>query len=249
MDNDPKIQESVETPATSLVEEKTTENNVSQDVNEVSSSSPQETKVSQEEESWENLKGSTQERIKQILHERDEYREKLSRQAQEDATRVSQYTTTPQQSQSNYSQDEVDKAIDTLKNRGKFATVEDMNALFYVIQKDKDFDRLESKYSGVDGLPKFDRQEVDDYMKRKNIGNPEAAFRDMYFDEFIDARKVSQRKGVYTEKPSAPSSTKEEPLTAETLREKLAGPKGQQYYDKLVKNPAEFDKIIQQLSQ
>lgn len=242
-------QESVETPVTSSVEQKTPEAEVSEiDVNEVSSSQPQETFISEEEakwaKEWVSLKGSTQDRIKEIIQERDEAKEKVAQIqiAQQDYQRVSQAPVQP------ISNDEIDQAINTLKSRG-VVTKEDLDILFYQIKREKDFERLESKYDGSDGLPKFDKQEVDDYMKRKSIWEPEAAFRNMYFDEFMDARKISQRKGIYTEKPTASSSQKEEPLTIETLREKLRGPKGREYYEKLVKNPVEFDKIIQQLSQ
>ena len=240
-------QETVETPATSQVEEKTPETEVSEtDVNEVSSSKPQETFISEEEakwaKEWVDLKGSTQDRIKQILEERDEARERTTRQAQEDANRVTPPTQAP------VGNDEIDQAIGTLKSRG-VVTKDDLDNLFYQIKREKDHERLESKYDGSDGLPKYGRQEVNDYMQRKSIWDPEAAFRDMYFDELMDARKVSVKKGVYTEKPSAPSSQKEEPLTAESFQEKLKGPKGREYLEKLSRDPEKFDKIIQQLSQ
>lgn len=60
---------------------------------------------------------------------------------------------------------------------------------------------LEKKYSGADGSPKFDRNEVLLAMKEPGNNNfdPESKFREMHFDDFVDAAiKGALKKNVGT---------------------------------------------------
>ena len=235
MDN-PITEEKAETPQASPAEEKTPE--VTESENVVASNPPQETQTTEEEAAWNSLKGSTQERIKQILHERDDAREKVAQPTQNQVTQP----TYPAQA----SDDEVIQAANILKTKGNLVSRDELDALVWTLDKEKKHERLADKYSGSDGIsPKYDRSEVEDYMNRKKIWDPEVAFRDMYFDEFTDQKKT-QKKQVYTEKPTA-TAGRDEPLTLESFRSKLKNDPA--YYDKLVKNRDQFDKIIEQLTQ
>ena len=224
------------------------------DVNDVkTTSSKSDDQKTSEETACESLKGTTQDRIKQLIHERDEYKSQMT-QAQQDKQWVDQ--TYQLKSQTVESSDEIDRAVITLKEKGKFATQDDLYALLNQVKMERDHDRLESKYDGQEGLPKYDRSEVRDYMDKKAklgyyIGDPEAAFRDMYFDEFIDAgKKQLKKKPAYTtEKPTASSQTsRNEPTTLESLRAELQSPSGREKYAKLMQNPQKFDALLQQLS-
>lgn len=233
MDN-PIDEKTAATSQTSPVEEKTPE--VTEKENVVASAPPQAQQTTEEEAAWNSLKGGTQERIKQILHERDELRSKVTQ----------PQVQTPQPTYpTQASDDEVMQAANILKSKANFVTRDDLDALAWTLDKEKKHERLSGKYSGSDGLPKYDRQEVEDYMNRKKIWDPEVAFRDMYFDEFVDSGKT-HKKQVYTEKPTA-TAGRDEPLTLESFRAKLkADPT---YYDKLMKNPDKLDALMKQLTQ
>lgn len=241
-------QEMAETLADSSSEQKTPEIKVSEPVNQTESQTSQET-LSPEEADWNNLKGTTQDRIKQLIRERDDLKNKNS---QTDYSQFSQPVPPP--SEATVAPEEVRKAADTLRTYGGMASKEDLQNLLWQVETARSHERLETKYDGRDGLPKYDKQEVEDYMNRKAregkpIWDPEAAFRDMYFDEFVDAKRISQRRGTYSEKPASPSSTgREEPLTLESLKEKLSGPNGREFYEKLAKNPEQMNHIISELT-
>ena len=237
-DTNDVTQENAVTPPASSTEQKTPEVT---EIENVVASKPTQERFTPEEAAWNELKGTTQERIKQILRERDDLRQKTVTQAQLDAQRV-----TPAKPTAN--QDEIREAANILRDQGKLASQDDLNALMFQIRMDEKHERLADKYSGSGGMPKYDRTEVEDYMKRKSIWDPEAAFHDMYFDEFTDAKRIAKKSGVYTEKPIA-GQGKEEPLSAETLREKLTGPKGREFYESLAKDPEKFDELLRQLSE
>lgn len=63
---------------------------------------------------------------------------------------------------------------------------------------DSSLNNLEGKYAGkgdYSEIPKFDRVEVLDYMRRTNIGDPEVAFEQLHKGDFIDYyAKQSQKK-------------------------------------------------------
>lgn len=250
MDTQSTTQESADTLATSHVEEKTPESILSETGEKLEESPTQETKeLSADEEQvakeWLTLSGSTQDRIKQLLRERNEARAKAEQtytaQVQADASRVAGPT-------ADVGDDEIRKAVETLKTKGGMVTKDELYGMWNQVMQEREHDRLESKYSGSDGLPRYDREEVKDYMSRKQIWNPEAAFRDMYFDELSDRQRVDKRRKVITEKPSASATGHEEPITLETFREKLQGPEGRKVYEKLAKNPEKLEALIKQLT-
>lgn len=240
MDN-PINGETADTLQASPAEQQTPE--VTENENAVVASQPPQTQTATEEEAaWNSLKGSTQDRIKAILHERDELRNKVSVQTPVQMA-VQQPTYAPTQA----SDDEVMQAANILKSKAGFVTQDQLDALSWTLDKEKRHERLGEKYSGTNGLPKYDRQEVEDHMNRTKIWDPEAAFQNMYFDEFVDNRKT-QKKQVYTEKPQAPSG-RDETLTVESLRAQLSGPDKMKVYEKYAKNPEQFDALLKQLTQ
>lgn len=229
-------QEREETPAESPAEEKTSENEIAETVEE-SATQPQ----SEEEVAWNNLSGKSQDRFRKMIEERDRVKEELDRlqnlraeQAQKDYQAVS----TPDQ--------EVQQAIYRLR-QGGMATQEDVQTIANQIRKDQIHSKLELKYSGGK-LPEYDKVVVEDYAKRHGFGdNYEAAFKDMYFDEFVDQERRRRRTTSPTSaKPTA--STKEEPMTVDKMRQMFReDPQGA--YTKLVsKDPRAFDKLLKELS-
>ncbi len=238
MDDKQNPQESVETPKTSPVEKQTPD--------ESKSVSGESQPAEGSEEEADNVHSGAQARIRKLIQERDDAYNKLAKQAQVDYGSVAQ-PTYQAPAPANPTAD-VDQAYDTLRQRG-MATTQEVNAMMAQIMRNQSHTQLESEHNGSDGLPKYDRTEVEDHMKRENIGNPRAAFRDMYYDEHMDAQRVTKKRKTYSEKPSAPASNREQPETAESFRTKLSGPKGREYYEKLRKNPEAMDALVKQLSQ
>lgn len=223
--------ESAETLETSPVKETTPE---------------EETKVepTEEEVEWSSLKGGTQERIREILKERNELRQKVTTQAQEDLHKVE----TPTREVA--TDDEVQAALNKLKEHGVVTKDELEKAIGDITARQETnriHDNLEKEFDGKDGKPKYVREEVEDYARKNNIWNLRAAYRDMYFDELADARQVNNKKRTVTEKPSSP--TRSEPETLATLRAKLRGPNARAEYEKLAKNPQALDELLQQLAE
>lgn len=234
------------TPAESPTENQATEEAAAESVTENSQTQPVVT--TPEEEAFNSLSGSAQDRFRTIIQERNEARNQLTRQAQQDDQKLQ-----PPAGNQGYAptgEDDVQRAVDTLKQRG-MVTRDELDNLYWTIQGTREHEKLESEYDGSEGKPKYVREEVEDYASRKGMGNNyRAAFRDMYFDELADARRTRTKKRVYSEKPRASTSgSRQEPLTLESFRKKLASPKGREYYEKLRQNPEELNKLLQSFNE
>lgn len=230
-ENKPK-EESTETLPDSPSEEKTAD--VIDDNAEDSSTEQTPDEVEAE---WKSLSGKSQDRVRSLVERARRAEELLEAErtrkaaiAQDDNARVT----------TDY---EVQEAIRRLRANG-VPTIEDVKGLLSQVKEDQAHNSLMNRYDGSKGLPKYDRLEVEDYAKTHGFGNNyEAAYKDMYFDEFVDAARREKRHGVSI-KPSAP--IKEEPMTLEKLRAELRKPGG---YEKLVaKDPQAFDKLVTQLT-
>lgn len=156
------------------------------------------------------------------------------------------------QNQNQYGSDEVERAYRVLHDRG-MATTEDLERLAVRMKWDRMHDQNERRYNKRGNrYPEYNREEVEEYARTHNIGDPNAAYRDMYFDEILDAVKSDNRgrpsgSGSKTEKPSRPSNSQKEPLTLDGFKEKLREDPG--FYDKLAEDPARFDAMLSDLSE
>jgi hypothetical protein len=92
------------------------------------------------------------------------------------------------------------------------------------------FEDLQDKFTGKDGRPKFDQDEMVAYMERTRMTDPELAYKTKYADELAEFRAqriieekypqlVTSRKGAEDKKPKVPAITSEN--LAERIREKL----------------------------
>lgn len=190
---------------------------------------------------WDSLKGSTQDRIKQLIQERDDskrkYEEALLNKANDSFNQSQDSNKEVEQTSAEFQQ-----AVKNLEKVGKFVTEEKLQQLLQPkldrLTLDRAHDKLEDKYQGSTTLPKYIREEVEDYAKKKGIWDLDVAFKDMYHDEFLDY-EIAQRSGEvkktpYTEKPKTSSATKEEPMNLDYIKKKLAGPKAEamSFYEK-----------------
>lgn len=226
-------EESAETLPDSPSEEETPE--TEQDDN-VEESSPQ-PETDEMEAEWKALSGKSQDRVRTLVE-----RAKRAEGALE-AEQARKAALAEQDNRTVSTDYEVQEAIRRLRAAG-IPTTDDVKALLGQVREDQAHSGLANRYDGSKGLPKYDRLEVEDYAKTHGFGgNYEAAYKDLYFDEFVDAARREKRRGTSL-KPTAP--VKEEPMTLEKLRAELRKPGG---YEKLVaKDPAAFDKLVTQLT-
>jgi hypothetical protein len=183
--------------------------------------------LSSEEVEFSSLRGSTQDRIRDLIKEREEWKRKAQ---EKETVKVEpniiegKKTFTPEQS----------TAIEKLRSFG-IVTKEDLQAVKDQMVLDSEYSRLETAYGGQDGRPKFDRMEVEDYMRKSGIYNPEKAYKDMYEEELFDWRvkNMSRKKTPnFSSKPQSQSTFREEPMSVESIRERLKTSEGREWYEK-----------------
>lgn len=210
----------------------------------------QDTVPSQEELEWSKLRGNAQQRFVHVLKERDELRKRID----EIQSNQIQYVPPvppiqPKAVDPDIVTDEQKLAVQRMKEKYGFATQEDIEAerqgLLGQLQKmqdnillDTEYNRLETMYDGRDGRPAFDRTEIEDHMRKTGIYNPEKAFDDLYKDELFDWKMSrhgktdpTERKQSFSERPSAMTATKSEPLTKESLKERLSKSDGREWWE------------------
>jgi len=103
---------------------------------------------------------------------------------------------------------------------------------------------LSQKYSGKDGYPKFDSEEVNAYAKKNGFGNNyEAAYNDLHRDAIIrvEAKKLNQDPKVPTSE--SPASQGERSITQEGLTPEQVANMSDEEYEK------NREKILQGLKQ
>lgn len=122
---------------------------------------------------------------------------------QEEAQRLASMTPDEQAQQQ-----QLEVAKETLKKLG-FVTKEEQER---ILQEEKaanmfisECNRLEGKYDGKDGMPKFVATEVAAFMdelasKGQYISDPETAYKLKYIDQIAEAKAKQQRSSTYSEK-------------------------------------------------
>lgn len=206
---------------------------------------------SPEEVEFGKLSGNTQERIRKLVQR--------ARDAEEKATMAQSQQYVPP-APINYQSPDNQAAINALENAGvatdRKVDAKLRNSLNQVMWEFEQ-SRLESKYTGVDGEPKYDRTEVEDYIRH----NPQLAgysaedvFRyKMFPDEFTEAevkkRGSSPQGGSRTLRPTK-SSVHEETLTPEYIAEmtdinKVGKDAATRFYDE---HKDEIDKVLKNMT-
>lgn len=205
------------------------------------SSHPTEQKptVSEEEQEWSSLKGTTQDRVRQVVQEKNEYKAKLSsmeEKLKELEGKISTATTTvpPAPTVDGELSPEQQKAIATLEKFG-IVTEKKLQAYKDSILIENTYKELEGKYSGEDGKPAFNRSAIEKHMQSTGIYNPEKAYEDLYKEELFDLKMKERTSGgqSYTARPSGVGGQRGgEQLTAKSLAERLRKPDGRQWWEK-----------------
>jgi hypothetical protein len=171
--------------------------------------------------------------LKEIKAERDKRHELESKMAELEAKMEASSTN------SNRNDDELELAVDRLApilQKKGFITSQQKDEEDRANQYAKDLKDLSGRYDGNDGRPVFDAVEVANYAKSKGIFDLEAAYRNMHWKELVDwEKKQDGSDNVETERPNSSSQSKpgeRVKLTQEFLKERMAQPDGQQWYEK-----------------
>lgn len=106
--------------------------------------------------------------------------------------------------------------------------------------------KLEREINSKKGYPAYDRAEVEAHMKEKQIYDPRASYRDLYYDEIVavEATKNNKSKTVKTE-GTASRIGASSPWTRESLQARLRQPDGLEFFRK---NKEKILKMQSQLS-
>lgn len=170
-------------------------------------------------------------RFKDVLNERNTFRsenENLRKELEETKNqivdrqeRTGELELTPEEQAS---LDRIDKG---LRARG-FVTESELQ----VQQNTETLRRLGERYTGKDGLPKFDRADIVAHAKKNGFGNNfEAAYRDMHFDAIVDHEAKAREKAPQPptgEKPSRSAADGQGP-TKKLTRAEIAEMSDEEY--------------------
>jgi hypothetical protein len=134
---------------------------------------------------------------------------------------------------------EVQKAIEFLKDQGFVTKTELDKERQY--QEDRaaltaEHTKLAQNYSGADGRPKYDSDEVEKYMKSHGIYDPEVAYKAMHETELFDWKlkkaESDRKKRPFSEKPGSPGGDRgNQAITREKIAEWLKTPEGRAKYE------------------
>lgn len=188
--------------------------------------------ASAEEVAWSELKGPTQDRIKSILKERDQWKYEAERRVQ---SQVPQYQTPSV----NPVSPDVQNAVAQLSNVGiaTDAKVDEKinqslgNLIYNFTLKD-----LETKYDGSDGLPKFDRTEYQDFVNKNpqyQTYDPKDVYEKMYSEELLDAKLKARGNPTPSRSNSLkPAKTviREEQWSPDWIESRMKQPDGMEWY-------------------
>lgn len=207
-----------------------------EETQETASESQGETTEGLSEEERQHLSERTQGRIRQLIKERNEERD-AREETEQRLERLEQQAGVPArggraQERSTQGRDPtLQRAKKRLKDAG-FITKDDFQQLQDSLVLQREYDKLQAKYDGSDGRPKFDPVEVEDYMKRSGNYNPEDAYTALYHEELVNAAKreaVKSSQGTYSESPDASPSPESRAKKGALSREDIANMSPKEY--------------------
>ncbi len=195
-----------------------------------------------EEVEFNSLSGNTQERIRELIRQKNEALQN------QQVAYVPPAPTTPDNP-------DVQEAVRKLNQVG-IATKDDVNKTveekLNQIRWDQEMSRLEGSFNGQDGTPQFNRVEVEDYIRThpQFMGyTPEDVFKfKMFPDDFMGARQPQTKRSstLRPSKPAAPSAG----LTVEEIADKTNfakyGPAALEWQEE---HKTEIDKVLGRMEQ
>lgn len=116
-----------------------------------------------------------------------------------------------------------------LKSRSSFVTKDELDAE----RRGLILQRLEDKWNGTNGYPKFDGLDVVTYARKNGFGdNYEKAYRDMHYDAFvqIEAKKIAKSQEIPTSE--SPTAGDRSSVLGDVTPEKIKDMSLQEWYEK-----------------
>ena len=134
---------------------------------------------------------------------------------------------------------EVQRALDFLKESG-FTTKEELSKMIQEIEDRRILDqthlRLEDRYDGEDGRPKYDKPRVEQYMRENGIYNPEVAYKAMHESELLDwhlkTAEGDRKKKPYVQLEGTSVGRKDNTITREKIAKSQLTPEGRSWYER-----------------
>jgi hypothetical protein len=93
-------------------------------------------------------------------------------------------------------------------------------------QVSQELSRLETKYDGKNGLPKFDRQKVVNFALDRRLADPEVAYKTLYEKEYLNwhiQQATNKSKGVKTESSDGSGGQSVGPANQDLMSEAMKG--------------------------
>jgi hypothetical protein len=93
-------------------------------------------------------------------------------------------------------------------------------------QVSQELSRLETKYDGKNGLPKFDRQKVVNFALDRRLADPEVAYKTLYEKEYLNwhiQNAGDKSKGVKTESSDGSGASSDGPANEDLMKEAMKG--------------------------
>lgn len=191
---------------------------------------------SPEEVEFNALKGGTQDRVKTILQERDQWKAEAER--RDAFIRTNQGFTQPpvktdsSDPQTKIALEQVDRAGVATKDWAEQKINQGLGQVIYNME----LKNLESRLDGSNGTPKFDRTEYQDFVNRNpkyQNYDPEDVYNIIYSEELMDAklkaRGIVTQPGNATLKPTS-TTVREEQWTPESVEARLKQADGPDWY-------------------
>lgn len=135
---------------------------------------------------------------------------------------------------------EVQRAIDHLRNLG-FVHKDELKAEIEAVRDrtalESDHMRLINNYNGSDGKPKYDKREVEKYMRDNGVYNPEVAYKALHETELLDwmlkEAESKKKERPYVEKGGQSSAERgDNTITREKIADAMKTPEGKIWYEK-----------------
>lgn len=218
-----------------------------EEVNQPESTADETSQQVETPDEWQQLDGKSQERFQALANLKKEAEAKAEREraekerleAEVKALKEMQRVPMPQTGTMTPEEEAAYKRLTQLGVADQSYVDKKVEEKLKVIEDRLYFDGLHAKLEGdinsKKGMPRYDRSEVETHMREKQIFDPLAAYRDLYFDEIMayenGQNSTKKTKAVQTEATKSRISTTE-PWTKASLAERLRQPDGIEFFKK-----------------
>ncbi len=205
---------------------------------------------------WQTLAGRSQDRVKKIIAMKNEALDRMREIEQENQRLRSQTMASVPAPMPAYQSNDISYeerlAAERLKSTHRFVTQDQLEAEREKIRRefqsvedrkilDQAHEKLEEKYA-KEGLPAYDRQEIEERMAQTRIYDPEYQYEKLNAEEILTAKlkKLStQSSQPYSERTRSRITANQE-WTPESVAERLRKKDGTQFY---LKNKDKIDRM------